>query len=865
MSLKAAAFLTIGAGLAASFLPTVGRAQESLGRMGTALDRIRERQQALNGVISRHNRQPGRGSALSVGLAYQELDALDKQVETLKKHQEALDRAQKRREQGRNQVVRALTVGGIAQQALAVMTGPIQSAISFETAMLGVAKQVPGARDANGELTEVYEKMAASVHKLGRELPIATNEIAEMVSAGARMDVPKEQLEGFVRLAGMMSSAFELPAGDLAEQMGKVAKVYGIPITNIGDLADSINYLDDNAISKGGDIINVLQRIGGTASMLGMSAKDAAALGSTFLTLGASAEVAATASNAVMRELSTAASQGDKFKEALGKNGLNLGMSAEDLQSEMAKNATGTIVQVLDALNKLPKEKRLEIATQLFGKEYGDDVAKLAAGSDEYKKQIKLANSAEARGSMQREHAARMQSVGAQWVVMKNQLTEISVTIGSKVLPALSGLMGMFSDLLGGVADWIKNSPMLVNGALLAAGGFMSFIVVLRLYRVVTGVATYASGSLSQSFQNIRHSMMGIPGEADKASSAMGRLGKAMRSPKGMFTIGLWGGFFYLIYRNWESILDFVKARFPEAGETLEKVGGLFLGAGDAALGMGSSLMLAMPLLAAPASALGSIGVKLQTLGSKFVSLGKLVMGHPLLLAVGLLATAAFLVYKNWEPIKAFFADLWDGIVETVGGGVDRFLGSVIWLWEEVKAGASGAFDWLMARVAGAVDFAASIGQAITGVFDTVKQAIMGAIDWVMEKIEAVREKIVGVLDGVKNAKDAVTDAVGGAVDKATGFVGRAWDGMKWLGNEAASAVGMGSGSVPAPPAAPAVPAMASARAPQTVNAQQTNTIHITQALGQDNKQLVDELMRRIKELQAVQARGANFDQAMAY
>jgi hypothetical protein len=128
--------------------------------------------------------------------------------------------------------------------------------------------------------------MARQVHQLGREIPLATTEIADMVTAGARMEVPTEQLAAYTCTAAMMAIAFDAVPAHIAEQMGKVGKNFRIPLTDIGALADSINYLDDNAISKGDEIIDVLNRISGVVSTVAMSAKDAAALSSTLLTLG---------------------------------------------------------------------------------------------------------------------------------------------------------------------------------------------------------------------------------------------------------------------------------------------------------------------------------------------------------------------------------------------------------------------------------------------------------------------------------------------------------------------------------------------------------------------------------------------------
>ena len=60
--------------------------------------------------------------------------------------------------------------------------------------------------------------------------------------------------------------------------------------------------------------------------------------------------------------------------------------------------------------------------------------------------------------------------------------------------------------------------------------------------------------------------------------------------------------------------------------------------------------------------------------------------------AVALLAGAAYLIYKNWEPISEFFSGLWDGIVEGFNAAIDwiiqKFTAVVDWVankWGKVK------------------------------------------------------------------------------------------------------------------------------------------------------------------------------------
>lgn len=57
-----------------------------------------------------------------------------------------------------------------------------------------------------------------------------------------------------------------------------------------------------------------------------------------------------------------------------------------------------------------------------------------------------------------------------------------------------------------------------------------------------------------------------------------------------------------------------------------------------------------------------------------------LVKAHPFLA----LATAALLIYEYWEPIKEFFAGLWDGIVSGFKVALDWIFGKIQWAYDTV-------------------------------------------------------------------------------------------------------------------------------------------------------------------------------------
>lgn len=404
------------------------------------------------------------------------LDVQNKRANALRGARYAYD---KRIEQ-RNKIASGAATTTAAGVAMGL---PILKAIkdyaSFEDAMMGVARQVNGAKDANGKYTQTYYEMGDAIKAMAERMPLATTEIAKIIEAGARMGIQgKENLLSYAQTTAIMATAFDLPVDQVGEDMAKIAGLYKVPIQSIGELGDTINWLDDNAQSKGGDIIDVMKRIAGTADTVGMKYKDAAALASTFLSLGANSEVSASASNAMMTNLSIATMQTKKFQEGLSM----LKLDARGVQLGMTKDSTGTILKVLDAIKSLPQEKQLEATTRLFGKEFGDDAAKLASNLGEYRKQLQLVNAENAKGSMQREAESRNQALSAQFEMMTSTVFNLSSELGQSLKPALVDIMSTVADVLRGIRDWVKEHPELAAHLIKVAAVIAGLVTVVGAF-----------------------------------------------------------------------------------------------------------------------------------------------------------------------------------------------------------------------------------------------------------------------------------------------------------------------------------------------------------------------------------------------
>ncbi|ENH0767178.1 phage tail tape measure protein [Escherichia coli] len=528
--------------MAAAYGPLRQRSAEQVAALNQQRAAIRQLTQQQKGEQTQLNQL--RASFYSEGIAIssasrateqinQRTAQYNRQLAEQQRRLDAVNQAQARysraKETGEKMMSGGMKTAAVGAATLAPVAAAVKSYSSLEDAMKGVAKQVNGLRDDSGNRTPQYEEMQRAIMDASEKLPMANGAVdyAALVEGGARMGVAnsddpwekqKADLLAFASMAAKASVAFELPADQLSESLGKIAGLYKIPTQNIEQLGDAINYLDDNAKSKGSDIIDVLQRVGGLASQLDY--KQAAALGSTFLTLGSPAEVAASATNAMVRELSIATVQSDKFLGALDEIGVN----AEKVQKSMSVDAMGTIISVLEASKKLAPDKQVANLTQIFGKEFGDDAQKLANNLPELRRQIELTQGAAAKGSMNRESDINKASLSAQWQLTKTGAVNALSSAGETLREPLMDIMLTVSKVVGSVRRWVEANPALV-------GSIMKVTAAIGALLVVVGGLMLTIGAVLGPMALVRLSFTTLAGEGGIARLTGGvmRLGGAFQ------------------------------------------------------------------------------------------------------------------------------------------------------------------------------------------------------------------------------------------------------------------------------------------------------------------------------------------------
>lgn len=481
---------------------------------------------------------------------------------------------------------KAQMVGAQASAAGATITAPLAKSVSdfmnFEDAMVGVARQVQGLKDNAGNFTPEFDEWKNKIQALSTELPLTTVEIANMIESAARMDVPKEQLEEFVRLNTQMATAFDAANPDeLVEQFGKVTKNFKLSSEASRELADAINYLDDNAISKGTEIIGFMNRVSGISGIAKITEKNMAALGSTLQTAGAAEEQSATAVNAIFTRLSSA-SKKKPVRNALAA----MGLSASKVELGMAKDAQGTLMQIVETVKKMPEHKRLGFIADLVGTEHTKTLALLVSNTEEWRRQIELANSETAKGSMNREFQTRMKSLSSTWGIFKNQIFNLNSTIGGTLAPTLDSLMKKIGGLIDKGNKWIQAHPKLAKNILLVAGAIGGSLTVFGALAFALSFVLYP---IARLFLGVSKLNILLPKFAGQISGVGGTIARWLLSPLKLLPMLLspvgiaFMATALLIYKYWAQVKAFfggfwegLKSGLAPVIEKFKPLGALF-------------------------------------------------------------------------------------------------------------------------------------------------------------------------------------------------------------------------------------------------------------------------------------------------
>lgn len=406
-------------------------------------------------------------SDLKIGIA-QTKDAL-KGINSVK-----FNELHKSIKQTRNSLTRELLSisNGLSSGAVG---GTIKLAIDDEAAFANVRKYVD---DSEENLTRLKGQMREVSARLGESF---TN-IANIAAGGGKINLKGEELVKYTKLLATGSVAFEMSAEALSAASNNMKVGFKInDVDKMSEFFDAVNLLDNKVTNaNASEIFEATARTAANANLIGLNEKDASAISATMLSTGKQASVVGTSLNALYSGLSMADKKGNAFQEALQSIGLDAGY----LKTALQKDAAGAITLFLEQISKADKSKQAGLLYDLVGGNFSDDIAGLVTNIDELKKNIAMANSNEAKGSLQAELQTKLNTTKSGLERLTQSWRNLGSVMGESFLPFIN----LLADGLGKFASWVSKLssefPRLSTAISYAIGGFLLFKPLLLIGKI---------------------------------------------------------------------------------------------------------------------------------------------------------------------------------------------------------------------------------------------------------------------------------------------------------------------------------------------------------------------------------------------
>nr|DAF13048.1 MAG TPA: minor tail protein [Caudoviricetes sp.] len=563
------------------------------------------------------------------------------------------------------------------------------------------------------------EKYYDDLAELSKNGPLSQIEINEIAGSLAQSGIKGEDIVAYSDMAGKMKVAFDISTDEAGTFLAKTKEQLNLSKDELFSYMDTLNMLSNNYSVTAAQLADVSARTGGFAKSINLSKESNMAFATSLISTGVTAEQTSTVLGKLYSELSQGANTKNKAA-ALEQ----LGFDPRTINKEMAENAEGTILKVLEKIKNSNVADKSALISDIFGSDKSviNGLSVLSENLDGVKEKLDKAKQAVSENEkVNGEYEDRLNTLTNQLKIFRNNAFNALADIGKSIAPELKETLNTLKEFAGKIANFIKENPKLV-----------AFIVKL--------VAGFAAMNLG-----------------------MGVANKLLLGP---FAKGVGWLYKFGAFKSKGGVFFALKKMFPLASKlfgTFVKIG-TFIGGKF----IGIIKMVGLALKAAfVANPVGLIIAAIVAVIAIFVLLYKKCEWF----RNG--------VNKAWKAIKEGFKATWTWIKNKFHALME--LGAKVWAKiKEYKAlfiPFIGIFVVLYQKCEW-------FRNGVNAVWKAIKNAFTNTWQWIKDKFNALLEIGSNAWNGLKNSATAIIDKIKEAFSGFFDWINKKWESLKNFGSK---------------------------------------------------------------------------------
>ncbi|WP_323110478.1 phage tail tape measure protein [Klebsiella variicola] len=578
--------------------------------------------------------------------------------------------------------------------------------------------------------------------KLGAETAFSSSDAAQgqafLAMAGFTPEAIQAALPGVLDTAiagGALSGDISL--GETADIGASVLKQFGLQATDMGRVGDVLAGTFTRSSTNLSALGDTMKYTGPVAAALGISLEEAAAMAGVLANNGLRGSDAGTAMRASLTRLSAPTGAAAKALKELG-------VSVADSRGKLRP-----VEQILGDLYKATKKygdtDQISFFKDIAGEEamVGLQTLVKSVGSGDLQRLI--AELKKAQGESASTAKKMSDNLGGDISNLSSAWEGLQIQISDTVNGPLRSLVQWLDETISRITVWVKANPRLAQTLLLVVGGALALTVAIGALSLAVGILIGPLAKLQLGFTVL--------------TGGRGILGTiaAFR------TLGTAAGPVMASMRGWRVVVSGVASSFGRISATLPAIRagllGAFLAPGAALTTLGKNLaMLILRLTGLPAL-WGMITGAVSVLGGALSFLLS-----PIGLIGAAFVAAGLLIWRYWEPIKAFFSGFFTGVWQALTP-VRAAFSALAPVFSALGNGIKAIWEWFknlltpMQTSKDTLDKCASAGETFGLVMGTALSVLLWPLQQLMNGVSWLLEKLDLIPDGIERARQQADKA----------------------------------------------------------------------------------------------------------
>jgi len=345
-----------------------------------------------------------------------------------------------------------------------------KAAIDFESSFAGVRKTVDGTEAQMGQMREGILAMA-------RAMPASAGEISKVAEAAGQLGIQRDAILGFSKVMIDLGQTTNLSSDEAATSIARFANIMGTSQKDFDRLGSTLVDLGNKGASTEREIMDMTLRLGGAGKLIGASEPQIMALANAMSSLGIQAELGGGAFGRVMLKIYKGVQEGGLDLQNFAKLS---GISAEEFSAKWKADPIRTIDliikglagikdsggNVVKAMNDMGIEGTQEMQVML---------SLLGAGNLLTESLDNGAKAWDENTALLKEAEERYKTTASQLQLLKNNVVDVGISLGTALLPAINGA----TDQVGYFLDGLRNLPEPMQNIIAGGTGVVGVVSLL--------------------------------------------------------------------------------------------------------------------------------------------------------------------------------------------------------------------------------------------------------------------------------------------------------------------------------------------------------------------------------------------------